>query len=518
MNFINRAIKNVSRSLTKSILLTLTFFLIGNLVIVGLGVSQASKSAKTLTRQKMRAVVNYEINYNEVYQYMDTIEDEDEYNNFKFPRITIEDVNEILMDERVKTANALSNNQFYVAEGGIDYVHLNNQQEENMAEQMQNCEQNNWCYEEPNFFVKANYFPDMIEFADGQYYIVDGRFYTQEEIDNDAYVVLISEQLAEQNGVRVGDRITVNTFSSTDYNQEEIDLSDVDPSMDLEVIGIYGGVKSITPDAQNFDWASPYENPVNMLLMPATTIENKMASFYEKIYAHYQELYPEEDWSYERESYISDVVLLLNDPLEVDAFVEDYTPNLRQFMKLNANNEEFNKLSKPLDTLSLYANFIVWLVVINAIVIITLVTALTLKTREYEIGVLLSIGATKLKVIAQFFVELALIAILGFTLSVGTGSLIAGKVGETVLEYQIQSSDVNEGEDDYYWDYDSIWDSDYSTEISLEDLTSEYSVQVSLPIIAEIYVMGLGIVLLAVIIPSFMIMRYNPKKILMNQG
>ena len=30
---------------------------------------------------------------------------------------------------------------------------------------------------------------------------------------------------------------------------------------------------------------------------------------------------------------------------------------------------EFEKLSKPLDTLNLYANFIIWLVVINAIVI-----------------------------------------------------------------------------------------------------------------------------------------------------
>ena len=46
MNFINRAIKNVTRRLSKTILLVLTFFLIGNLVIIGLGISNASKSAK----------------------------------------------------------------------------------------------------------------------------------------------------------------------------------------------------------------------------------------------------------------------------------------------------------------------------------------------------------------------------------------------------------------------------------------------------------------------------------------
>ena len=51
MNFINRAIKNVTRKYSKSILLILTFFLIGNLVIVGRGVSNASNSAEILTRR-----------------------------------------------------------------------------------------------------------------------------------------------------------------------------------------------------------------------------------------------------------------------------------------------------------------------------------------------------------------------------------------------------------------------------------------------------------------------------------
>ena len=78
MNFINRAFKNVTRKVSKSILLTLTFFLIGNLVIIGLGVANASNSAKILTRKKMRAVVTYSLDYNKIWQYMESIEDEDE--------------------------------------------------------------------------------------------------------------------------------------------------------------------------------------------------------------------------------------------------------------------------------------------------------------------------------------------------------------------------------------------------------------------------------------------------------
>ncbi|MBO7677567.1 MAG: FtsX-like permease family protein [Erysipelotrichaceae bacterium] len=264
-----------------------------------------------------------------------------------------------------------------------------------------------------------------------------------------------------------------------------------------------------------------------MIFMPSTSTYMASLAYNQKIFDYNREQYPDDEY-YDEENrpseenmmdntYIENVTLLLSDPLDVDKFVDDYKNSLSQFTSLDANNEEFKKLAKPLDTLSMYANFIVWLVVINAVVIISLVTALTLKTREYEIGVLLSIGASKVKVIAQFFIELALVAVLGFTLSVISGSLIAKRIGYTVLEYQIASSELNEDEAeiDYYGGFNP-WDTDYTTEITLDDLISEYEVSVSPLIIGEIYILGLGIVFISVIIPSFMIMRYNPKKILMN--
>ena len=72
MNFFNRAVKNVSRKLSKTILLILTFLLVGTLVIVGLGVSNASTQAKILTRQKMRAVATLEVDSMAWYNYVDS--------------------------------------------------------------------------------------------------------------------------------------------------------------------------------------------------------------------------------------------------------------------------------------------------------------------------------------------------------------------------------------------------------------------------------------------------------------
>lgn len=534
MNFLNRAIKNVTRKLSKTILLIITFFVIGNFVIIGLSVSKASESAKTLTRQKMRAVVKYELDYDAIWRYGDSIEDEDEQEEFynNYPSVKLKDVQELIKDDRVKTANVNTSNIIYQVPNGIDYVHLNNEYEENNYGGSEGCyiddDGQEVCeYVEGTFFAKCNFFPSMIEFEEGTYTIADGRFYSQEEIDNGSNVVLISSALASQNGLKVGDKVK---FMCEGY-YSDLKLAGVtydDITMELEIIGIFDHYSPVTPDNPQYDYLAPYENLDNMVLMPGTTLNLAKLDASLKVWDYYAtnepdyEYYQNPDNKPSKEKVLDadlyDVTLLLNDPLVVDDFVKDYEGKVGEFKKITADNEEFEKLSKPLDTLTDYATFIIWLVVINAIVIITLVTALTLKTREYEIGVLLSIGATKFKVVLQFFVELALVAIVGFTLAVGSGAAISNKVGAALLENQIQSAGLNEEDEyDYYSNYTSVWDSDYTTEVSLEDILEEYDVTVSPIIIVEIYVVGLAIVFISVIIPSIMIMRFNPKKILMNQ-
>ena len=538
MNFFNRAIKNVTRRASKTILLTLTFLLVGTLVIVGLGVSNASTQAKILTRQKMRAVATLEVDSMAWYNYVDSIQDEDERNKAysNYPSVTLAEVKDILKDNRVKTANAIDSVFAYPDDSGLDYVHLNNSAEENSGGG-QSCytdeNGNSKCveYVEPSYLIKTNYFPSMIEIEDGDYKISEGRFYTQEEIDNSEKVCLVTKAFAEHNSLKIGDSISFLTNSAADISvmyDEDMDITSEDYTVELSIIGIYEHNQAVTPDTQGYDYLSPYQNPDNTILMPGTTYKATNVPLQQKIFDYYKTKNPDDEY-YQNESNrpsidnlsqvtLNSVTLLLKDPLEVDQFVEDYAGNLGDYKTITVDNSEFNKLAKPLDTLTMYANFIVWLVVINAVVIITLITALTLKTREYEIGVLLSLGASKFKVVAQFFVELALVALLGFTLSIGTGSLLANKVGQTVLQYQISSSGLDEEDNsnDYY--FGDIYNNDYTSEVSLDDIVSNYNVSISPLIIAEIYIVGLIIVLISILIPSMMIMRFNPKKILMNQN
>ena len=529
MNFINRAFKNVTRRLTKSILLAVTFFLIGNLVILGLGISQAAENAKTLTRQRMKAVVSYEVDYEKYWNYISGLTDQTDIDNANknWPKLDKDIALNMAKDEHVKTVNYLTNIVMYSK--SFKNVPLGNEElkkdqgggkivftDANGNEVVQD-------YQEPNLMVFTNIVPNMIEFEDGTNTIVEGKFYTQEQIDNKANVVVISKELADTNNFKVGDTLTITAYSkdmfTTGYYQNSgINYDSV--GHDYEIVGIYTTIRDVDPNASNFKYMSPYESPKNYIYIPLTTVAQLQFEDSSKLQEFEKTNFPQNFDSTRPPLTVEDfmapgkVVYLIDDPLNVDKFVEANKVNLPEYTHLNANNDTFKTLAKPLDTLSFFANVIVWIVAINAIVIITLVTALTLKTREYEIGVLLSLGVSKIKIVLQLFSELLIVALLGFTLAVASGSMIAGTVGDKVLAFQQSQQDENK---EQMWDSGGWVDpTNYFSTVSQEELFAQYKVSVSPLLIAEIYLFGLTVVFVAIVVPSVMIMRLNPKQILLS--
>lgn len=528
MNFFNRAYKNVTRKTTKTILLALTFFLIGNLVILGLGVNNAANNAKKLTRSKMNPVVNYEVNYQAFQKYVDELEDEDARNNAynNYPQIEKDIALEIAKDPRVKTFNAINYNVMNSI--GFENVPVGNEEMKSKDNYSVSIDEsgNSIKYVEPNIKVMSNLIPNMIELEDGTVSIVEGRFYNQEDLDNKSNVVVVSKELAELNNFKIGDSIKLSTENESNLKSQfgELNVNIDDLTTEFEIIGIYTTVKDVDTNSKSFEWMSPYENPKNTVYVPATSLASSQVKVQKIMRELLKQAHPEWFEDVESESEITEdsllkpykIVFLINDPLEVENFVADNKVRIAEFTRLDANNEKFKEISKPLDTLSLFSNIIVWTVSINAIVIITLVTALTLKTREFEIGVLLSIGVSKFKVILQLFTELLIVAVVGFSLAIFSGSLLAGKVGDTVLNYQQTKQAENENTNNYEYDWTYEDPSNYFSKVTQEDLLSEYKVSVSPLLIGEIYIFGLGLVFIAILIPSTMIMRLNPKQILLS--
>ena len=179
MNFFTRALKNVTRRMSKSILLAITFFLIGNLVIIGLGINNASEQAKVETRRKMRAVVSYEVDYQAFWNYADNLPEEEQQEAYKnYPQVKMEDIKNLMTDERVKTVNIVNSNMLY--SNGFETVPLNNERENNGGGSITYEDGTTVEYVEPDLRLQTNFFPNMIELEDNMYEVVEGRFYNQE--------------------------------------------------------------------------------------------------------------------------------------------------------------------------------------------------------------------------------------------------------------------------------------------------------------------------------------------------
>ncbi|MDR1794704.1 MAG: ABC transporter permease [Erysipelotrichaceae bacterium] len=522
--------------MTKTVLLAITFFIIGNLVVIGLGIANASEQAKVSARKKMKAVVEYLVDWEAINKYVMSLETEEEQNNFynnEYPYVKRDDVLKMMEgNDHIIAVNLMIKQTAYAMD--FDVVELQNQDNNGSITydtDVQVSTVDETTYVEPDIFISANAFEKMIEFEDGTYTLLEGRMYTEQDIIDGNNVVLIETGLAELNNLRVGDKITISYMTDYDLSWDaglKEAFANYERNYEYEIIGIYDNKEVLDPNAEDYNWKSDFEAPENRILMPTSTVYTAIGPI-TAIYNEYwnksnvSELEPRAivitDLPSIDQFYYSNTVFLLDDPLEVQSFVDDNSANLPQFFKLDAHNEEFKNIARPLDSITIYTNIFMGIILVAATVIISLITALTLKNREFEIGILLAVGVSKVKVILQMFAEVFIIAILAFLLSIGSGSFLTKATGNWIRDFQLQfESQYGDTSDDLYGIayYTSAWDTDYFSDITQDELMEGYDASVNPKVIA--YTMGVGVlvVLIATVIPSILIMRYNPKRILTN--
>lgn len=486
MNFFKRSLKYIKAKKIKTVLFAIIFILLGNLVIIGFGVSKASTNAKNIARKKMNPVVKYEENYSNYFS------DEIVYVNLKI-------MDEMANDSRVKASSSVITSEAKA----INFDPVKPEIKEDIFEGLEEDESN-----DKTITLKGTRYSNMIEFENGTYEMVEGKFISKDDLKNKNKVVVIEEELAKNNNLHIGDLIDINILE--DYVANELGVNIDDGTITVKIIGIY---KS-NVEAENSYYQAGYK--ANVILFPTTAITDEILNIAQKEYDYYYKLYSDELEKIEIKEellYSNGLSLLLNDPNDLDKFVNDYQTKIGKNFKLNTNDEIFKKYSKPLDTISLFANIIVWALLINSVIIITLVTALTLKSREYEIGVLVSLGVQKWKVIAQLFLEILIIALISFAVASVSGSLISKGVGQKVLDIQSSFSGDDDKEEniaDYYYA-----DTDYFSELNKDSIISEYKVAIDAGLIIKIFLVGILVVFVSILIPALMILRYNPKQILM---
>lgn len=476
MIFIKRAFEYLKKKIGKTVLLAFIFIVIANFIIAGLLIQNASENAQTNTRLEIGADITYEANFDTLFADFEkgTIKRSDvaglksgglvqldAIDNGGGP--TVANMEQVIDSEYVKTYHfgiqtaIESNINVYQIEAGVP---------------------------DTQTFTFEGYGANTpLDDTQKNISLVKGNYPSSEEIANGVPVLMISQSVADKNNLDINDIIEI------DFNQIE-----GSEKTNFEVVGIY----------QNNTTTTQVNNASNL--------------FQNKIYAPYtvfETIGMEE--SLLNKTLVVNTLIQLNDPENLDLFRAEAEEKIDfNYGILNANDDLYNSLVGPIESIGLITQIFVVSIIITGGFIVGLITALTINDRKNEIGILLAVGESKFKIVSQFVLEVVVIAVLAFSLSLFTGEILGENLSNTLLDSEVfgetetvQSISVGKMRPGNQ----ATVKKDFSSVKEAADL----KIGLDLATIMQIFGIGLVLTIVSTSIPTIYVMRFSPKQILTNR-
>ncbi|PDY88609.1 permease [Bacillus toyonensis] len=470
MNFIKRAILSMKKRIGTSLILMAVFLIVTNLVLAGFAIQNASKKAADSARKKLGADVTLGLDFDKLgKQARETGEAPNP------PHLNTKETDQLAKSKHVKDYNYITHN-FGIADG-FKLVGVSEGEGEGKGRVAMAGGSGSGSEIDMNSSLMIEGVRKTLlqeSFKNGKSKIVDGKPITEQMKDQN--VALMEKRLAEQNNLKVGDKVKVQS-------------GDKKETLEVEIIGIYETNEQ--PMGQN---PPPMMNPANKLYMPYSTLKK---------------LEVDEGMS------SIQVVYLLNDPEYIDAFKKEAKKSDIDFnyYKLDAHDSLYKQMIGPIENIASTSQMIIYMVSIAGAIILGLIIMLSIKARRKEMGILLSIGEKKWKLMAQFVVEVACIAILAFGLSLTTGAKVSQFVGDNLLSSEIATA--SEEKENSQNGSVMMVGAGGTPQNQNEDPIDKIDVSVTGEDLGKMGGIGLTIAILATLLPALSILRLNPKQILL---
>ena len=235
-------------------------------------------------------------------------------------------------------------------------------------------------------------------FLSGRFELVEGKHIT----DDMSYGVIISKQLADRNGLKVGDTVTGIYYPENNT-----------PAVDMEIVGLFDIVADKDDAVNMYDDASYYDYS-NYVFCSMEAAEGLIKG-----------------WGEDGEG-ISEAYYYVSDAAQLDSIIKEVQSissiNWNNY-KITSNDEVYQNISSSLsDTGTLITTLIVVITVVSMVLII-LILSMSVRSRKREMGILLAVGIAKPAVILQYILETALIAVVAFPLAYLSSRQVAGTLG-----------------------------------------------------------------------------------------
>ncbi|HBK4537946.1 TPA: ABC transporter permease [Listeria monocytogenes] len=308
-------------------------------------------------------------------------------------------------------------------------------------------------------------------------------------VDKDKNVAMVEENLAEENDWKVGDSFTVTS-------------SDGNTKVTLKIVGIYKTTDSGSDMAQNFSFLNPY----NKVYVPYTVANTIKGSDYKNT--------------------VDSAVYTMDDAANISAF-EKEAKKVDSIdwdtFKLDANDTLYQQMIGPINSVASFSKNVVYIVSIAGALILGLLVMMQVRDRKYEMGVLLAIGEKRGKLIAQFFVEILIVALVSFGLAAASSHYVAQLAGNQLLAQQNSStnetttSTENRGPGGGGQGGPGGFGESVSNLTKNTEQIKELDIQVTLEDMLKMGGIGIGIAFISVLLPAALVLRMNPKTILTKQ-
>ena len=473
MNFMKRAILSMKKRIGTSLILIAVFLIVTNLVLSGFTIQNASKKAADAARKKLGADVTLGLDFDKLGQ---QARETGEMPNP--PKLNTKEADQLAKSKYVKDYNYIGNT-FGISDG-LKLVGASEGEDEGkgkvgMAAVRGGSGSGTEIDMNASFMIEGVRKTALQEsFKNGKSKIIDGKPITEQMKDQN--VALMEKRLAELNNLKLGDKVKVQS-------------GDKKETLEVEIIGIYE-----TNEQAMGQQAPPIMDPANKLYMPHSTMKKL-----------------------EVDQGISSVqvVYFLNDPQYIDAFKKEAKKSNIDFTyyKLDAHDSLYKQMIGPIENISSTSQMIIYIVSIAGAIILGLIIMLSIKGRRKEMGILLSIGEKKWKLMAQFVIEVVCVAILAFGLSVTTGAKVSQYIGDHLLSSEIAAASE---ETDTTRNGTVMMSGPGGTlQNQKEDPIDKIDVSITGEDVGKMGGIGLAIAIIATLLPALSILRLNPKQILL---
>ena len=266
--------------------------------------------------------------------------------------------------------------------------------------------------------------------------------------ENDQNKILVHEKFATINNLNLGDKIKLEQNGKT---------------VEFEVVGIFSGEKT-----NNFEGLS------------SDFIENT-------VYTDYNSSQKLLDYSSNNK--VTSVEYGVNNPTELDDIIKNVESLGINNISVLKSNKNYELVTSSVESVTKLTNMIRIGSVIVGVVILSLVLMFWIRERLYEIGVLLSLGISKINLILQFVVETLIVTIFGFLSALGLEFILLKYLSSNITK--VSSEDL--------------------PKIISDELTK---ISINSSNIVGVIIVMITIVIISVVVALLPILKTKPKKIL----